>query len=176
MSKYLFTPQDLALFFSVSDFTISYEKQTRDAIWEERNKILAPQYRNEKYRFIKEIERIRIQYEDDSFYSELQVINKVLEEIGSTYEISEDVVDDQYVEAFFRYVKLRLSYSEDVSYVKLKLRTLIKKFGYKRRTLALVDNIKRCLKALSLETYLRNYEKCDVNEINLDDMIMIRLK
>lgn len=176
MSKYLYGPQDIALYFSFSDFTLSTEKNIRDDLWEKRNIVLAPQYRKDKYKFIKQVSRLRVQYDDDHFYTEMQVINKVLEEIGSTYELGEANYDENYIEAFFRFIKLRLTYAESCSYVKLKLRTLLREFGYKRRTVALVSNIKRSMKALQLQSYLRGYEYCDISEINLDDMLMIRLK
>lgn len=176
MSKYLYTPGDIALYFGVSDLTVSEEKKIRDAIWEERDLILHPYYRKDKYKYVKEIYKLLSSYEDENFYSEMQEINKVLKEIGSNYTIKEDCEDQQYIEAFFRYIKLRLTYTPKVSYVNLKLRTLLWDFGYKRRTSHLIDNISRTLKALKLETYLRNYEKCNIADIKLDDMIMIRLK
>jgi len=175
MSKYLYKPCDIALYFRVSNFTISDEKKIRDEIWEERYTILDPYYRKDKYKYIKEISKLLYQYGEECFYTEMQAINKVLEEIGSTYVISEHNNKDDRVEAFFRYIKLRLSYTENVSYVRFKLRTLLREFGYKKRTEKLVDNIKKSLKALKLGTYLRNYQKCDISEIKLNDIVMIRL-
>lgn len=101
MSKYLYIPRDIALYFSVSDFQLSNEKEIRDAIQEERETILAPSYRKDKYKYVKEIAKLINQYEDENFYSEMQAINKVLEDIGSTYFIEADYQDDQYIEAFF---------------------------------------------------------------------------
>lgn len=176
MSKYLYKPCDIALYFSFSNFTISDEKKIRDTIWEDRFTILDPLYRNDKYKYIKEISKLIHQYEEESFYSEMHDINKVLEEIGSIYIITEHNNEDDSVEAFFRYIKLRLTYTENVKYVRFKLRTLLREFGYKKRTDKLVGHIKKSLKALKLVTYLREYQKCDISEINLDDTIVIRLK
>ena len=107
MSKYLFTPQDIALFFNYADFTLS---------------------------------------------------------------------DENYIEAYFRLTKLKLSYVEGCDYIRLKLRTLLKNFGYKRRTEKLVLSINRSLEKLKLECSLKRREKCNIGEIDLDDMIIIRLK
>lgn len=180
MSKYLYTHEDLALFFHFSDFTISDEKAIRDEIWELRNSCLEVKFRKNKYSFIKAIHNSSINLDDCSeLSSDIQFINRVLEEIGSSYSIPLDEAtfnDEYYIEAFFRLIKLRLTYTEGCDYIRFKLRTLLKEFGYKRRTSQLVSNINRTLKALNLESYLRNYEKCDISDVKLDDMIMIRLK
>ena len=176
MNKYLYIPQDIALYFSISDFTLSDEKKIRDDLWERRDRVLAPKYRKDKYYFIKQIAELRIQYEDNDLHNEVQVINKVLKEIGSSYELGEKAFDENRIEAFFRFVKLRLTYTANCSYVRLKLRTLLREFGYKRRTAGLVCDTNRSMKALKLESYLRNYERCDIGDIKLDDMIMVRLK
>lgn len=176
MSKYLYVPRDIAFFLKECDFTLSTEKKIKDAIWEERYEVLDPRYRKDKNKYIKEISNILNQYEDRYLYKEIQDINKVLEDIGSSYIVEEYNQDEQYVEALFRYIKLKLTYTSNVSYVKLKLRTLLRQLGYKRRTVQLTDDINRCLTSLKLETFLRDYEKCDIATINIDNTIMIRLK
>ena len=70
MSKYLFTPQDIALFFNYADFTLSDEKYIRDDIWENRYEILEPKYRNNKYKFIKQINNY-IQMIDDNYLDDI---------------------------------------------------------------------------------------------------------
>ncbi|WP_235829605.1 hypothetical protein [Clostridium nigeriense] len=84
--------------------------------------------------------------------------------------------EEYYVEAFFRFIKLRLIYIENYNFIKIKLRTLLRNFGYKRRSENIVNNVKRTIKALRLESYLRDYQVCDINEIDIDDTIIIRLK
>ena len=70
---------------------------------------------------------------------------------------------------------MQLTYS-GISYRKIKLRNLLRDFNYKRRTAALMNRMNLALNALGLETYLRGYEKCDIRDAGLDDMIMIRLE
>ena len=96
MSKYLFTPLDIALFFDYANFTLS---------------------------------------------------------------------DENCIEAYFRLVKLKLYYIEGCDYIRLKFKTLLKSCGYKRRT-----------EKLKLECSLKCRKKCNIRKIDLDDMIIIRLK
>lgn len=175
MSKYLFTPFDIALFFKYSDFTLSDEKYIRDDIWENRYEILEPKYRNNKYKFIKQVNNY-IQMIDDNYVDEFDAINRTLSDLGSDYEFGEYEEDENYIEAYFRLMKLKLSYLEGCDYIRLKLRTLLRNFGYKRRTEKLVLRINRSVKKLKLECSLRCREKCNIGEISLDDMIVIRLK
>lgn len=176
MSKYLYTPSDIALFFSFSDFSLSDEKLIRDDLWEKRNEVIEVKFRDNKYKWIKTINQMQLKYGDEVFITEVQVINKVLQELGRSYEITQGLEDSCCIEAFFRFVKLRLIYGRKCDFVRLKLRTLLKDFGYKRRTNALVINIKETMEALQLDCFLKGYEKCDIGLIDLDDMIIIRLK
>ena len=175
MSKYLFTPLDIALFFDYANFTLSDEKYIRDDIWENRHEILDFKYRDNKYKFIKQINNY-IQMIDSNYLDEFDAINRTLSDMGSNYEFGNYEEDENYIEAYFRLIKLKLSYIEGCNYIRLKLRTLLKSFGYKRRTEKLVLSINRSLEKLKLECSLKRREKCNLGEIDLDDMIIIRLK
>ena len=84
--------------------------------------------------------------------------------------------DENYIEAYFRLVKLKLYYIEGCDYIRLKFKTLLKSCGYKRRTEKLVLRINRSLEKLKLECSLKCRKKCNIRKIDLDDMIIIRLK
>lgn len=176
MSKYLYTPKDIVVFFNYSDFRKSDEKIVREDLWENRNNVLEPKYRKDKKKFINEISKYMVILSLKEYKKELEEINIIFEELGSEYEMSLLEREEYYVEAFFRFIKLRLTYIENCNFVKIKLRTLLKNFGYKRRSENIVGNIKRTMKSLRLYCYLRDYQLCDINEIDIDDTIIIRIK
>ncbi|WP_436513012.1 hypothetical protein [Clostridium thermobutyricum] len=176
MNKYLYTPQDISLFFDYSDFRISDEKAIQEIIWEQRNEILDKDYTDDKHKFIKAILKNRELCDIMAYKNEVLVINRIMKELGSSYEISKLNYGEDYIEAFFRFIKLRLTYTRNCSYVRLKLRRLLRNFGYKRRTKMLINNIQRSMDALNLECYIKNYQHCNINEIKLDDFMIIRLK
>lgn len=80
------------------------------------------------------------------------------------------------IENYFKVIKLRLSYTPGKEYCRIKLRTLIGSFGYKRRTAALVEYINSAIDSLGLSTFLRGRLQCNIGDLALDKTIVIRLK
>ena len=71
--------------------------------------------------------------------------------------------------------RLQILYLEGQDYVRMKLRTMLKIYGYKRRTQELLRYFRECLMFYHMQTYLRGREECDVGEIGLGEMIIIRV-
>lgn len=174
MSKYLYTPYDIALFFKWADFTRSDEVSVRNSIWADGN--IAAKYKSNMRLFIRDIERCLEQMDNTNYFNEAQSINNVLSDIGSNFTIENVIDEEATIDSFFRIIKLKLSYCEGISYVRIKIRTLLREFNYKRRHPIFVEKLKKSMKSLGLVTYLRGFELCDIGEVNIDDMIIIRLK
>ena len=170
MSKYKFTPKDVASLLYISDFTHLREKEIIEDLFREHNNSIIVNYRNDfdKFRRVVHEETVILELDDCSF-SETDMILRVY---GLT--ITDDNIDNVFGQ-FFRLVKLQILYSQS-GYKRLKLRSILKEFGYKRRSDKLNFGILKALKALGLVTYLRGLEPCDITEINLDQMVIIRLK
>lgn len=175
MSKYLYTAKDIGIYFNSMDLPHSVENRILESLWEEKNNELDIKYRKNKIFFYKSVSREMEKYFFDSNDDEVDSINKILRDVGSNFNIDESSTETNFIEGFFRVIKLELEFSEDIKEVKMKLKTLLRYLGYKRRSEQLIICIKRTLKALGLATYLKGYEMCDVSVIKLDDMIMIRL-
>lgn len=79
------------------------------------------------------------------------------------------------IDLFFKMKRLQILYLEGQDYVRMKLRTLLKVYGYKRRTQELLRYFRECLMFYHMQTYLRGREECDIGEIGLDEMIIIRV-
>ena len=118
---------------------------------------------------------------DDGSYSGM-VIDKMNDEeyeeaqlIIREFQIEKSEAVPDYFDAYFKYIKLKLMYSGS-GYQRTKLRTLLKEFGYKRRSAALMESINRTMQALHLQAYLKQHEACDLAEISIDQMVIIRLR
>lgn len=172
--KYKFTPVDIANYFIVADLPVSQQYYALEDLFQQHNMELSLPYRRNYKLFRTTVYDYIISLDlTDTEVSEAQLI---LNEISSgTLYRFQDKVDEYDVFAFyFKLIKLQIMYSPQ-QYKRLKLRTLLHDFGYKRRSLILMDNINSTLKALKLSTYLRNNEKCNIVDVKLDDMIIIRL-
>lgn len=123
--------------------------------------------------YTKEREMIQVIVDKDLAAFEKMVDNELekLDEGDSTINEQQEALW-----AYFKVIKLRLLYQQECPFVRLKLRTILKEFKYKRRSEKLMNEIQEILNQLQLETYLKGYITCSVKQIDLDDYIMIRLK
>lgn len=123
--------------------------------------------------YTKEREMIQVIVDKDLATFEKMVDNELekLDEGDSTINEQQEALW-----TYFKVIKLRLLYQQECPFVRLKLRTILKEFKYKRRSEKLMNEIQEILNQLQLETYLKGYITCLVKEIDLDDYIMIRLK
>lgn len=168
----IFTPDDIAIFLLKADFTLSDEQMVLYSLWEEQ-KQMTSKYRNDKFSFIREIRREMVSYK---YKNDMHELDLIMRDIDPDYILLTPKDEHDFIFQFFKIIRLELLYIERKDCYKIKLRNLLKRFGYKRRSQSLIKNITHSLTLLSLTTYLRGYVSCDVQNIALDDMVMIRLK
>lgn len=169
-TKYKFTPFDLANYILLKDLSHNRTNEVIEDLFENYNNLIVYPFRNDFMKLKRAISwQINLWELDDNEYNEAKFI---MSEISNSDEFNE--FEANYFDAYFKLIKLQLMYS--VNFKKIRLRNLLKDFGYKRRTTELMKSMNRTLNALGLETYLKNYELCNICDIALDDMIIIRLK
>ena len=57
----------------------------------------------------------------------------------------------------------------------IKLRTLLKQYGYRRRSAKLLEHLEQCMVFYQLQPYLRGGIPCKLSEISIDEMVVFRL-
>lgn len=170
--NYKFTPADIALYFLMDDLPHSKQKDIIRDLFDNCNDLIEKPFCEDLPKFKSQISDLMISWEsDDETLDEVELIKN---ELGIAENDESDLLSD-YFGAYFKLIKLQLLYS-GANYRKIKLRTLIKDFGYQRRTVALMDNINSMLIALGLTPYLKNHTPCELSSVKLDDMIILRLK
>ena len=168
-TKYKFTPQDIAMYLLVADLPRFRENEIINDLFQEHNYDIVYDYRNDLLKLRRHIHDKMILLEmNDEEYEEDQLIMR-------EFQIEKSESEPDYFGAYFKYIKLKLLYSGNV-YHRIKLRTLLKNFGYKRRSTALMERINRTMQALHLQAYLKQHEPCDLAEISIDQMVIIRLE
>ncbi|BCN30266.1 hypothetical protein [Anaeromicropila herbilytica] len=170
--KYLYTPFDIAVYFRTENLSITQEYNIINALWENKDLEIYSYYRSDKQGFKKKINHELFMMEGN--LDDLDTLNLIFQEMGSKFSVGESDYEQGVIESYFKIIKLRLCYTPNTDFCKIKLRNLIGRFGYKRRTKALVEYMNRTIKALGLKAYLRGWETCDVGTVSLDDMIIFR--
>ena len=88
---------------------------------------------------------------------------------------SQDYEDLRTVNLFFKDMRVKILYLNYQNYTRLKLRTLLANFGYKRRSEKIVRYIRDCLMFYHIKTTLRGNIPCDIEQIGLDKMVTFRV-
>lgn len=170
--KYLYTPYDIAVFFISADFSLSDEKNLLSRLSESAD--IPSKYRG-NYPLLKKQVANEISNFDNTLDAEINALQILLKDVDRTFKINGIINEQGVIESYFKIIKLWLTFVEGCAFRKIKLRTLLKHFGYKRRSLQLVNEIESTLKALELKTFVRNHIACKISEADIDDMIIIRV-
>ncbi len=169
-AKYKLMPQDIAVYLFLENVSHKRENEILSDLFENYNHMIIWDYRKDYLLFKQSVMNLICIYElDDREYQETELI--LLEVAQTEFDIEKEI---DCFGAYFKLIWLQLMYS-GISYRKIKLRNLLRDFGYKRRTAQFINSINNTLNALKLKTYLRAYEECDICNAGLDDMIIIRL-
>ena len=91
------------------------------------------------------------------------------------------------LDLFFKSIRLRIRYLSKHDYVRIKLRTLLKRYGLKRRSQKLryglkrrsqkfIDNFLLCLWFYELQIFLPGNKPCDIRTIDINSTIIFRVK
>ncbi len=169
--KKLYTPFDIALFFASANLTISEEQSILVSLWQHNN-VIDFEYCKGKKQFRKSVFR-----ELDNLIGVENVfeIDLIFKDMGSKFSLLEFNSEQDAISSFFKVIKLNLTHAPGKNHCRIKLRNLIKNFGYKKRSAALIDNINSTISSLDLTVCLRGRKPCNINTVPLDNIIVIRL-
>lgn len=172
--KYKITPVDVANYFLISNLRVSQEHEVIQDLFQQHNLEIAFPFRKDFRRFRTAIYDYINGFDlsDEDFTEADLILKEVSDGIICSFQDEVDAYD--HFAFYFKLVKLEVMYSQK-HYKRLKLRTILREFGYQRRSNVLMENLNRTLKALKLSTYLRGNEKCRIADVSLDDMIIIRI-
>lgn len=172
--NYLYTSFDIAAYLIIEDLKASRKQIVLTSLWQRRNIDLEERLRKDRRFFTSSVNnKINKLSECDSEFDELHII---LQELGLGCDISLPETKREVVASYFKVVKLRLTYSDGTDHIRMKLKTLLGIFGYKRRTSAFMVIINETIENLGLATYLKGYTPCDISVIPINKMITIRLE
>lgn len=175
MHELYYTPLDIATILSGMDLSAKEESRLLDLIWEQESAFLDPEYRNNRRQLIlKTAYWSHYLFDKPAIDAEFPVVEKALLSARITLSKEEYVSDFLGLDLFFKSIRIRMLYDPKKKFVRIKLRTLLRKYGYRRRSPQLVQYLNYCLQFYHLHPYLRGKEQCEISDIDLDDWIVFR--
>ena len=175
MEELLYDVTTLARIIIERDMSITKQQDFLNDIWEYEKEYLFPCHKFNKKQFLLDVMNEINYWKNKEIYdNEIEAVNSDLESIGSEYQYPEE--NEYYdLRSYFMELRLRMLFLDNQNFVRMKLRTMLRDHGYKRRTSNLNAYLKMCMYFYHIETYIRGGERCDIEEIELDDMITFRV-
>lgn len=176
MIEFYYSAFDIACMIRSQDMGVRAAGAMLERIWEKDSYFLLPCYRDNLRKFYLDVhswtdylcDKPEIDREFPAIQKDFATFGR---EMG-TELLSADHFD---LDLFFKMKRLQILYLGGQDYVRMKLRTLLKTYGYKRRTQELLRYFRECFLFYHMQAYLRGREECDLGEIGLDEMITIRV-
>lgn len=170
MNELFFSAFDIACIINNFDLPIKNSAELIRKFWNEDKNFLQSKYRQNYRKFF-----LNVRYWSDYLYDKV-TFDKEFPAIHNDCEVlkAENFITDNFnIDLFFKTLRVKILYIGEKKYSRMKLRTLLSEYGYKRRSKEFLSYIKKCLEFYKIQTSLRG-KICDVSEINLDDMITFR--
>lgn len=176
MTELFYDTYSVAYFILTQEMSIKRQMESMNKIFEEEKEFLLPELRNNRKNFIsKTMFWINYISDKDGIEKEFPLIEEDFQRLGKGSFIK--IIESEFQEFnfFFKLLRLRIKYGNSQGYVRMKLRTLLSRYGYKRRSDLLIQHFRDCFMFYHIQTYLREGEECNIREISLDDMIIFRI-
>ena len=177
MIEFCYDSVGIAYFLNSGNMGPRSQIELAERIFSEDNAFLHPIYRSNKKQFIADVLYWGNYLLDQvTFDAEYPSIEKDFRHMGVQIN-RESFLLSEYsnVDLFFMNMRLQIRFTGTQDYVRKKLRTVLRAYGYQRRTAALVNHMRDCMMFYHIQPFLSGERKCDIRDIQLDDMITFRL-
>lgn len=176
MKELLISAFDMACIIDSLDLRARDAVGFKKIVWENEKAFLTPEYQMDYKKWMYDVQHwTEYLYDKPSLDAEFPSVQKDILAQGGKLEEESFLKDNFDIDLFFKSMRLRILYLDKQGYERMKLRTLLAAYGYKRRSPYIVRYIKDCLLFYHIQTYLRGNVDCDVEEVVLDDMLIFRV-
>ena len=176
MKNLYYSPFDLAVIISSMNFGLQKENELINFIWEYEQDFIQPEYRNSKRKFV-----LNIYYWTNYLNNKADIDLEFPAVKNDMISVGSEIAESQYIsnfsnlDLFFKSLRIRIIFDNKKGYVRTKFRTLLRQYGYRRRSERLVDYINTCIDFYRLKPYLRGGVECDIRTVDIDEMIIFKL-
>ena len=176
MSSSIYDALSIAYYIDSQDMGAKQQAAFLQRFYQEEQDCLIESYRNNQRQFI-----LDVSYWGDylidkvTFDKEYPAIKKDLQQLGMSFQVFD--YEDEYadIDFYFMQLRLRIRYELTQGYTRIKLRTLLRHYGYKRRSQKIMLHISKCLNHFQLLPTQKGMI-CDIWDLPLDEMITLRIK
>lgn len=176
-APYEITPQDLAIIFDQLNLGFRRQMWIVNDIWENNKWILPNKYRlkNKKKKYLEDVlYQVDYLYHKEEIDETIEGIRKNAAELGIKVN-SEKLMGDYYgISEYFKMLWIQMKYVNQQGYTRAKIRTILDKYHYKRRSDKFCEYLEECLYFYKIHPTVKG-EECDVRTIPIDTMITFRM-
>ncbi len=175
MKSYLYTPYELALIIQFHHMDSERYIELLQNIHRYDNIYVQPEYRQDQKMFILAVmDKLNYISDPETYISEQSDIEKDMSDFGLPNNSQANDTEHTSSHLIFKELRLRILYINRKGFAKMKLRTLLSEFGYKRRSPNVIGYIYDCFLLYHIETTLKGNVPCSIDTIDIDDMVIFR--
>ncbi len=176
MKNYLYSPYELALIFRYYAIDVVRIVEISENIYRYDNAFIQPEYRHNQKKFILDVmDKVNYLNNQAQFELEKADVDKDLSDFGLVNDNGNGDLEEKVFHLAFKELRIRILYINKQGYAKVKLRTLLFRLGYKKRSPVVINYIIDCLWFYHISVSLRDNTPCEIGKIGLDEMIVFRV-
>lgn len=176
MTELCYNAYSIAHFIVSQDLSIRRQMGLFDWLYEEEIDYIHPYFRYQRKRFITDILYwVNYLMDKDDLDAEFPAVKRDLEAIGKHFNRESGVSEFADFDLFFSTMRLRILFLSKKDYERMKLRTLLHQYGYKRRSPQLLSHIEKCMAFYHIQSSLKDNQECSIQDVDIDDMITFRI-
>lgn len=175
MKSYLYTPMELAIIIQLHHMDSERYIELLHNIHRHDNIFIQPEYRRDEKGFILTVmDKLNYLSDQDTYVSEQSEIEKDMNDFGLKNDNISNDTDQIFSPFIFKELRIRSLYINQKGIARMKLRTLLSKLGYKKRSKKIIRDIYDCLLFYHIETSLKGNIPCSVETVDIDDMLTFK--
>lgn len=175
MEDMYYNAYDFAIIFIGMELGCRDEVSVMKEIWEKDRSFINGAFRDKQRQLLLEIAFYESYILNKEIMDkEFPRIQKDLLAVGSKMKLEILDLENYNLHLFFKKLRINILYGRKRNEVRMKLRTLLKAYNYKRRSPKLIECISKSLYFYHLQTYLKDGVPCQIEDVDIDDMIIFK--
>ena len=170
--------QDLAIIFDSLNIGIRHQRHILEDIWNNDRWVLEKKYNlpNKKLDFYKDVlYQVDYLYNKNDIDDSIRAVIRNAAELGYQVDPGVLVEDELGLSEYFKSIWIQLKYVKLKGMVRIKLRTLLKRYHYKKRSARFCNYVDACLHFYKIGLIVKGVP-CDIRDITIDTMITFYLQ